>query len=77
MIRHQKDRGNEPVRIRCPEHTLDLDDFDGQRRGFAAADAQRRDAALQVAITQRVDQRGEDASAGGADRMAERARRRR
>jgi len=36
---------------------------------FAAADAQRRDAALQVLRLQRMQQRDDQARAGGADRV--------
>jgi hypothetical protein len=46
--------------------------FDRHRGGFAAADAQRRHAALQAALLQRAEQRDDDARARGADRVAER-----
>src|SRR5450830_950725 len=46
-------------------------DADGRR--FAAADAQRRHAALAAAVLQRAQQRDDDARAGGADRVAQRA----
>src|SRR5437868_4339815 len=49
------------------------DAFDGNGGGFAAADAQRRDAAFQIVRFQRVQQRHDQPRAGGADRMAERA----
>src|SRR3546814_3895416 len=49
-----------------------LQHFDRERRGFAAADAQRRDAALEAALLQRADQRGDDMRVGRADRVAER-----
>src|SRR3954463_5294487 len=47
--------------------------FHRERGGFAAADAQRGDAATAAARAQRVHQRGHDACTGGTDRMAERA----
>ena len=47
--------------------------FQSHRGGFAAADAQARHAALQPVLAQRADQRHDDARAGGADRVAERA----
>src|SRR3982074_2691651 len=43
------------------------------RGGFAAADAQARDAALQTVLAQRADQRHQDPGARGADGMTERA----
>src|SRR5580698_964240 len=43
------------------------------RGGFAAADAQRRDAAFQVLRFQRMQQRHDQARAGGPNGMAERA----
>src|SRR3954452_17974991 len=49
------------------------DTLDGDGGGFAAADAQRRDAAFQIMRFQRVQQRHDQPRAGGADRMAERA----
>src|SRR5665213_4194417 len=47
--------------------------LDRQRRRLAAADAQRRDAAPAAGLAQRAQQRDDDARAGRADRMAERA----
>jgi hypothetical protein len=47
------------------------DAFDRDRRGFAAADAQRRDATLQAMGLQRMKQRYDQPRTGGADRMAE------
>src|SRR5689334_12578656 len=47
--------------------------FDGDGSRFAAADTERRNATLGVACLEGVQQRGSDARAGGADRMAERA----
>jgi hypothetical protein len=44
-----------------------------QRGGLAAADAQRRHAALEAALLQRAQQRDDDARAAGADRVAQRA----
>ena len=49
------------------------DALDGDGGGFTAADAQRGDAAFQVARFQRMQQRHDQSRAGGADRMAERA----
>jgi hypothetical protein len=49
------------------------DTFDRDRGGFAAADAERGDAALEVLRLERMQQRDNQPSAGGADRMAERA----
>ena len=46
--------------------------FDRERDAVAAAQAQRRDAALQVAPLQRVEQRRQHARAARADRVAER-----
>ena len=50
----------------------DLHPFDGERDAVAAAEAERRDAALQVAPLQRVEQRRQHARAARADRVAER-----
>lgn len=44
--------------------------FDGQRHGIATAEAQRGHAALRVAPGHLVEQRHEDARAGGSDGMA-------
>ena len=46
--------------------------LDGERDAVAAAEAQRRDAALQVSALQRVEQRRQHAAAARADRVAER-----
>src|SRR5208282_6537325 len=48
--------------------------FDRERDGVSAAQAQRRDAALQVAPLQLIKQRGQNARAGRADGMAQRHR---
>src|SRR5512134_4131319 len=48
-------------------------ELDGDRRGLAAADAERRDAALLAVALQGVNQRGQDTSSRRADGMAERA----
>src|SRR5437879_5278137 len=53
-------------RVRC------LDQLHRDRGGFAAADAEACDAALESAVLQRGDQRRRYARAAGADRMAER-----
>ena len=55
--------------MRCRSHQ-----FYGDGGGFAAADAQAGDAALFAARFQRMQQRGEDAGAGCADRVTQRAR---
>src|ERR1700730_11648559 len=55
------------------KNALVNDALDGDGGGFAAADAERGDAALQVLCLQRMQQRYDQAGAGGADRMAERA----
>src|SRR5436305_2381149 len=47
------------------------DALHGDRRGFAAADAERRDAALEVLRLERMQQRHDQTCAGGPDRMAE------
>src|SRR6185369_7489741 len=47
--------------------------LDGHRGGFAAADAQRRDAALELTLAQRTQERDDDARAARADRVAQRA----
>src|SRR5229473_8711742 len=47
--------------------------LDRDRGGFAAADAECCDAALEVLRFERVQQRDDQPRAGGADRMAERA----
>ena len=47
------------------------DEFDGNRRGFAAADAQAGDAPLLTVRLQGVDQGGQNTCARGADRMTE------
>ena len=52
------------------------DELDGQRDAFAAADAQRGDAAPLAGVAQRREQRDQHARAAGADRVA-RARPRR
>src|SRR5207249_2572511 len=46
--------------------------FDRQRDAVAAAEAERRDTARQVAPLQRVQERRQDAAAARADRVAER-----
>src|SRR5208337_4824541 len=53
--------------------TVPSEHLDGHGGGFAAADAQRGDAALQSVFRQRRHQSDQDARARGADRMAERA----
>src|SRR4029079_4968346 len=50
------------------------DHFHSYGRRFAAADAQRGDAALPPALPEGVEQGDDDARAAGADRMAERGR---
>lgn len=45
--------------------------FDGHGRGFAAADADRRDAALQAFLAQGREQGHQDPRAGRADRVAQ------
>src|SRR6266536_2599045 len=45
--------------------------FDEHRGGFAAADADGRNAALLSFLAQRVDERRQNAGAGGSDRMAQ------
>jgi hypothetical protein len=47
--------------------------FDCDGGGFAAADAERGDAAAEIALLERREQRDENARAGCADGMAERA----
>src|SRR5205085_3201732 len=47
--------------------------FDGDRGGFAAADAERGDAAPEVVGFHGVQERYDQPRAGGADGMAERA----
>src|SRR5882672_1441873 len=49
------------------------DALDGNGGGFTAADAECRDAASQILRFERMQQRNDQACAGGADRMAERA----
>ena len=62
----------------CLQHRLrSSQQFDRHGGGLAAADAQRGDAALLAALAQRAEQRDDDARAAGADRVAERDRRRR
>ena len=48
-----------------------LQTFDGQGYGVAAAQAQRGDAALQIAALEFVEERDQDARAGGAYRVAD------
>src|SRR4029453_18949782 len=48
-------------------------DLDRHRGGFAAADAQRSDAALLAVLAQRAQQGDNDPRAGCADRVTERA----
>src|ERR1700675_3034436 len=50
-----------------------MDALDCDRRGFAAANAQGRHPAGQAMALEGVQQGHDDARAGGADRMAERA----
>src|SRR5450432_4024150 len=50
-----------------------LQQLEGHGRGFAAADAQRGDTAPAAARAQRVDERGDNTRAGGANRVAKRA----
>src|SRR5688572_22689365 len=54
---------------RASNMVVALQELDGHGRGFAAADAQRRAAALQAALLQRAQQRDDDARARSADRM--------
>src|ERR1700719_4263572 len=49
------------------------DALDRDRGGFAAADTERGDAALQIVGLQRMQQGHDQPRAGGADGMAERA----
>src|SRR5687768_12082006 len=58
-----------PLTSRAP-----LDRLDRERDGLAAAEAERYDPAALAARGQRVEERDEEARAGGADRMAERDR---
>src|ERR1017187_5447994 len=51
--------------------TRDSGQFDGDGGSFAAADAQRGDAALQLAALERMHERGDDARARSPDRMTE------
>src|ERR1019366_3773296 len=51
--------------------TRDLGQFDGDGGSFATADAQRGDAALQLAALERMHERGDDARARSPDRMTE------
>jgi hypothetical protein len=53
--------------------SLNDDAFHRDRGRFAAADAERGDAAFQIMRFERVQQRDDQAGAGGADGMAERA----
>src|SRR5450432_532350 len=48
------------------------DALDCDRGGFAATDAQRRDTAPEIFRLERMQQRNDQARAGGADGMAER-----
>ena len=48
--------------------------LDGKRDGVASAEAERRDAAMQIAALQFVKQRDENARAASTDWMAERDR---
>src|SRR5258708_13094127 len=48
------------------------DAFDRDGGGFAAADAERGDATLQIVRLERAEQRHDQPRAGGADRMTER-----
>src|SRR5690606_20977221 len=48
-----------------------LQHFDGQGHGFAAADAQRSDAALAAGLAQGADQRGQQARSGSTDGVAQ------
>ena len=50
------------------------DELDDDRGGFAAAEADRRAAAAQPALLERVQERHHDARARGADRMTQRHR---
>ena len=50
-----------------------LHHLDGHRGGLAAPNAQRRHTALATGFFQRAEQRDDDTSAGGTDRMTERA----
>src|SRR5215471_9898794 len=56
-----------------PEHALTRDPLNRDRGGFAAADAERGHAALEVLRLQRVQQRHDQPRAGGADGVAKRA----
>ena len=61
--------GTRPGMRECVEQALMDDALHRNRGGFAAADAQRRDAALQVLRLQRMQQRDDQARAGRADRV--------
>src|SRR5688572_188506 len=50
----------------------ELSSFDRQSYSIAAAEAERGDAAFEIPLLQGIDQRGQDARAAGADRVAER-----
>src|SRR6476620_9623074 len=54
-------------------HTLMHDVLDRDGGGFAATNAQRRDPAPEISRFECLQQRDDQARAGGADRMAERA----
>src|SRR5215212_6758085 len=56
----------------APKNSLVNDAFHGDSSGFTTADAQRGDAALQILRFKRMQQRHDQACAGGADGMAER-----
>ena len=60
-------------RRRFPLKKSSADSFDCDGCGFATADAKRGDAAAEIALLERREQRDEDARAGCADGMAERA----
>src|SRR5258707_2921108 len=58
----------------CIAFSFPLLAFDGHGHAHAAADAQRGEALLRVALLHFVQQRDEDAAARSADRVAERDR---
>ena len=61
-----------PLYQECGAHTALVLPLDRHPDAVAAAEAERRDAALQVAPLQRVEQRRQHAPAARADRVAER-----